>query len=83
MRTWILLGALLCALTAIGGTLSTEPSANSLDRIASAPRPNPFHEFSLQRAAAKCCSVCTKGKPCGDTCIAKDKACHVGPGCTC
>ncbi len=22
--------------------------------------------------------TCTKGKPCGDACIAKDKECHVG-----
>lgn len=30
-----------------------------------------------------CCKTCTKGKPCGDTCIAQDKVCHVGPGCAC
>jgi hypothetical protein len=84
MRTWILLASLLCAVSAVGGNLSTEPSSKSLDRIiASSPRPSPFHEFSLERAAAKCCKVCTKGKPCGDTCIAQDKTCHVGPGCAC
>jgi hypothetical protein len=32
---------------------------------------------------AACCKVCTKGKPCGDTCISRDKICHVGPGCAC
>jgi len=30
-----------------------------------------------------CCKVCTRGKACGDTCIARDKTCHVGPGCAC
>jgi BACON domain-containing protein len=30
-----------------------------------------------------CCKVCTTGKPCGDTCIARDLICHVGPGCAC
>jgi hypothetical protein len=26
---------------------------------------------------AECCKVCTKGKPCGDTCISQDKTCHL------
>ena len=30
-----------------------------------------------------CCKVCRKGKACGDTCISRDKACHVGRGCAC
>jgi hypothetical protein len=30
-----------------------------------------------------CCKVCTKGKACGDTCIALDKICNVPPGCAC
>jgi hypothetical protein len=33
--------------------------------------------------AATCCKVCHKGKACGDTCIARDRACHVGAGCAC
>ena len=31
----------------------------------------------------ECCKVCRKGKACGDTCIARDKTCRVGPGCAC
>jgi hypothetical protein len=27
--------------------------------------------------------VCSKGKACGDSCIAQDKACHKGKGCAC
>jgi hypothetical protein len=30
-----------------------------------------------------CCKVCRKGKACGNTCIARDKTCTVGPGCAC
>jgi hypothetical protein len=30
-----------------------------------------------------CCKVCHKGKACGDTCIARNKTCSVGPGCAC
>lgn len=30
-----------------------------------------------------CCRYCSKGKPCGDTCIARNKTCRVGPGCAC
>lgn len=30
-----------------------------------------------------CCRHCTRGKACGDTCIARDKQCHQAPGCAC
>lgn len=30
-----------------------------------------------------CCRVCREGKPCGDSCIARDKQCNAGPGCAC
>ena len=35
------------------------------------------------RTEVKCCKTCTKGKACGDTCIAKDKTCPKGKGCAC
>lgn len=44
---------------------------------------SPFESNGKKLITAKCCKVCTKGKPCGDTCIAQDKVCHVGPGCAC
>lgn len=37
-------------------------------------------------AAAKgfaCCKICTKGKACGNSCIAAWKTCHKGKGCAC
>lgn len=30
-----------------------------------------------------CCKVCSRGKACGDSCIARDKVCRKGPGCAC
>ena len=33
--------------------------------------------------SAGCCRVCKKGKPCGNSCIARNKTCRVGPGCAC
>ena len=32
---------------------------------------------------AACCKVCTKGKACGNSCIAQDKNCQQPPGCAC
>ena len=34
-------------------------------------------------AALACCKVCSVGKACGNTCISRDKTCHVGQGCAC
>ena len=34
-------------------------------------------------AAGGCCKMCSKGKACGDSCIAADKTCHKGSGCAC
>ena len=33
--------------------------------------------------AAACCKICRAGKPCGNTCIARDKTCHTSGGCAC
>ncbi len=34
-------------------------------------------------AAHTCCKICKKGKPCGNSCIARNKTCRKGPGCAC
>lgn len=36
-----------------------------------------------QLARRFCCKRCTKGIPCGNSCIAAWKRCRVGPGCAC
>lgn len=33
--------------------------------------------------ATACCKHCKAGKPCGDSCIARDRECHKGKGCAC
>lgn len=30
-----------------------------------------------------CCRVCSTGKACGNSCIARWKTCHKGKGCAC
>lgn len=40
-------------------------------------------ECVTAKPASGCCKICTKGKACGNTCIARWKTCHVGPGCAC
>ena len=40
----------------------------------------PPHESAEPMA---CCRICTQGKACGNSCIARDKICHQGAGCAC
>lgn len=50
------------------------------------PSPNPDPEPNPEPdpdPPSYCCKVCTKGKPCGDTCINVNYTCHEGPGCAC
>jgi hypothetical protein len=30
-----------------------------------------------------CCKICSAGKACGNSCIARWKTCHKGKGCAC
>lgn len=89
-RTIIALATCFLILSASADVSQPTHGSDSFDLaeiIATADRTNPFDSFqSKQRTDAdlsRCCKVCTKGKPCGDTCIAQDKTCHVGPGCAC
>jgi hypothetical protein len=34
-------------------------------------------------AQVRCCKVCSKGKACGNSCIARDRACRQPRGCAC
>ena len=45
---------------------------------ATTPNYTPLPSYS-----AACCRVCIQGKACGDTCISRQDACHVGRGCAC
>lgn len=89
----ILIAALtLSTLCAASDWANTAASGAATDEIFTHESPARSPEFlaSLgltQPAAAvtqqACCKICSKGKACGNTCIAREKACHVGPGCAC
>jgi len=36
-----------------------------------------------QSQPRQCCKVCKRGKPCGNSCIARNKICRKPPGCAC
>lgn len=44
---------------------------------------NPGLSGAAAAPAYACCKVCTKGKACGNSCIARWKTCHKGRGCAC
>lgn len=44
---------------------------------------DPCATASAAQPGFACCKTCSKGKACGDSCIARDKACHKGKGCAC
>lgn len=76
--------ALLFALLLLG---AGSPSA--LDVTNASPAPEQVLECADPAAlpatseSERCCKICRKGKACGDSCIARDRECRVGPGCAC
>jgi hypothetical protein len=55
-------------------------------RAVEAPAPSKpawLHSTNASDQSQVCCKICTVGKACGDTCISRDKDCHVGRGCAC
>lgn len=79
----------ICLFALSGATTAAEPArvekAELAEILAAAvdSTNSPLESNGKKLIAAKCCKVCTNGKPCGDTCIAQEKVCHVGPGCAC
>jgi hypothetical protein len=37
----------------------------------------------LAQRRGRCCKHCTKGQPCGNSCISTKYKCHQPPGCAC
>ncbi len=37
----------------------------------------------VEFAQKSCCKRCTRGQPCGNTCISKKATCNNPPGCAC
>jgi hypothetical protein len=43
----------------------------------------PVSSLQLAQKADSCCKHCTKGQPCGNTCISAKAKCKTPPGCAC
>ena len=66
--------------------LSTSANAqeiNAFDSQVLNPATTLIEKLPNKDMLSQCCKVCTKGCPCGNTCISCSKDCHVGPGCAC
>lgn len=42
-----------------------------------------YADMCYEVVSEGCCKICTVGQACGDTCISRDKVCHVIGGCAC
>jgi hypothetical protein len=45
--------------------------------------PASFETKEAPQLAQACCKHCTKGQPCGNTCISAKAKCKTAPGCAC
>jgi hypothetical protein len=71
------------AALAISLVLSLTFSAGALTLPELLAAPPALRQTPIPTPAPGCCRVCTRGKACGNTCIARNLTCHVGPGCAC
>lgn len=62
--------------------LSTPAMAGNYTPWPGREAPPPQTEW-LELAQKSCCKRCTKGQPCGNTCISKNATCRSAPGCAC
>lgn len=70
----------------VGWSSPVEPALSFVDTQRQAPAPMTERPIILPDGtvmAQSCCKHCTSGKPCGDSCIARNKTCHSGRGCAC
>src|SRR5579864_3262426 len=82
--------AVIVALSLTASALA-QPTPNTLDTVfaQSHGQSKVLHPLGVKSStlsaplAQSCCKICTVGKACGNTCISRDKTCHVGPGCAC
>ncbi len=71
------------------GALGPGPVAESTPTAAACTSDNVLNSDTfvslteLLSAGQVCCRVCTKGKACGDSCIAVTSTCRNPPGCAC
>lgn len=86
--------AILLLLSLTGAARSDTPPSPTVESHATLfNQAHPYNQLIRSRTAAgfahptpvalTCCKVCSVGKACGNTCISRNKTCHVGPGCAC
>lgn len=76
----------VAALMSVGSAFASTQDQRSPMEILSALRQAPAAASTCSapvRVAQACCKYCSKGKPCGDSCISRAKQCHKGQGCAC
>ncbi len=78
LRTFIAAAIVLAS----SATLAAPPTVD-LTSIREALSPKLTIENMTPIPIQGCCKRCSKGKPCGNSCIARSKSCHKGPGCAC
>ncbi len=66
----------------LGGP-SIDEQVRGLERQLDEFRAQQQRQTQWPQEAQRCCKHCTKGKPCGNSCIAANKQCHQPPGCAC
>jgi hypothetical protein len=77
---------LATVLATAAASLGDEPqAARPLPAIEarSEPDSSASGQVDAPAPAAGCCKVCTRGKACGNSCIARYENCHQPPGCAC
>jgi hypothetical protein len=61
--------------------VSASPAGGSVP--VSDPEPRPACRVDAATGKRVCCRMCSRGKACGNSCIAAWKTCHRGVGCAC
>lgn len=78
---------LIASAFVMAGANSADVAQTGTPRAMDAPvalsKPNWLHSANDPDQSPACCKICTTGKACGDTCISRDKICHVGHECAC
>lgn len=87
LRYWVVL-AISCGLASVAGAQSAAPPLNAMFSKSPAQHRLLQSLGLIERRQSTavgqyCCKTCTVGKACGNTCISRDKTCHVGAGCAC
>lgn len=75
-------GTILATLVAFWAS-AADAAPLTLEQVRSALVPTAGESSTRPLMAQACCKRCSKGQPCGDSCISREKTCHKGPGCAC